>query len=82
MKQVVKLHSKMSLDAHRQTVETLRVEEMKASREEDKRMILAKIGDTDTFNVKVRHMLLNADSGLFSRWSSAVETAGILGKFS
>jgi len=79
MLQVLLVHSQSSLDRHRGRLEGLRVEDTEASREEDKCMILSKIGNTPLFNERLRDMILDEDTGLLARWQDSMAFAHALG---
>lgn len=70
--QHMKVHSHTMLDKNRGWLSKLRIEDMYATRLEDKTEILSKIEDKERFNRKLRKLVTVR---LFPRWSSLNRTA-------
>eukprot|EP00928_Gymnodinium_smaydae_P087822 TRINITY_DN72018_c0_g1_i1.p1 TRINITY_DN72018_c0_g1~~TRINITY_DN72018_c0_g1_i1.p1 ORF type:complete len:849 (-),score=55.58 TRINITY_DN72018_c0_g1_i1:116-2662(-) len=62
------VHSETALTEHIGELLTVRVEDCKASREEDKQAIIEKISDVAAFNKRLQERFFG-QSGLLSRWS-------------
>merc|ERR1712232_763328 len=67
MKQTLKIFSAAKLAQHSARLKNLRIEDMEATRPEDKDEILAGIPDTAAFNAHLQTMLF---SELFPSWAS------------
>jgi len=95
MIQSLKIHSSWSLAQKAETLRLLKIEDMEASRPEDKAEILATIADTAAFDAHVQHMLFeelipawgNTDDmeqmnriGSNARWIAYAETFGADGE--
>lgn len=77
--QTIQIHSAASVDRHYDCLATLDVRDCKASREEDKELILRKISDVDLFNSKLQSLILGED-GLFKDCVDAVQRSRIAAK--
>merc|ERR1712087_26137 len=62
----VKFHTLESLELHQGALMSLRVQDMEASRPEDKEMILRRIDDLDDFNDTLRWIILDEDTGILA----------------
>ncbi|CAE7481138.1 unnamed protein product [Symbiodinium natans] len=78
MGQRLLFHSQSNLDMHRESLDALKVEEMQASRPEDVKMILRKIGDVARFNDNLRWMILDEEKGLLKSWKDATDIANVV----
>jgi hypothetical protein len=77
--QEVLFHSEASLSEHKAMLSTLRVENMGASRAEDKEHILAAIGDTNSFNEELRKLIIDENTGLIAVWLDGAAVASSIG---
>jgi len=79
IKSSVKILSEIILDTHYDMLTVLDVQECKASRVEDKDMILAKITDTAVFNLHLQECIFGT-AGLFHQWRDGQEQARQIGR--
>jgi hypothetical protein len=77
---VVKCHTRKSLELHHSALMDMRVQDMEASRPEDKAMILARIDNIDDFNDTLRWIILDEDTGIFATWQDSLQSSGQLGR--
>jgi hypothetical protein len=95
IRQSLKIHSSWSLDKHSQRLMELKVENMDATRPEDKAEILAGIPDKDDFDANVQQLIFNqlipawqnfddmeqmSRVGRLARWVHTGQTLGIYKK--
>jgi len=68
------------LDKHYEGLVALDVRNCRASRAEDKDMILARIGDTHAFNMTLQWAIFGTQ-GLLGKWIDGQQRAAIIGRF-
>lgn len=68
MKQNLKVRSRSTLSLHEDALRSLRVEEMRASRQEDVEEILKTINDKEKFNESLQDLIFDEKDGLLSAW--------------
>eukprot|EP00928_Gymnodinium_smaydae_P015608 TRINITY_DN15782_c0_g1_i2.p1 TRINITY_DN15782_c0_g1~~TRINITY_DN15782_c0_g1_i2.p1 ORF type:complete len:765 (-),score=112.16 TRINITY_DN15782_c0_g1_i2:121-2415(-) len=80
LQQRMVLCSRATLDACRELLQDLRVENMQASNPADKVHILSRIADKTAFNDDIKSLIFS-QGGLLDSWSNGFCLATILGKF-
>ena len=71
MTQILLVRNKDTLLRRQHMLEGLRVQDMKASRQQDVDVILAKIPNKDAFNQRRRSLILDRNVGLLTAWKQA-----------
>jgi len=77
--QRILLHSQEMLDYHYDSLSLIDVRNCKASRVEDKELILKRINDPSSFNVQLQWTIFGT-KGLFSKWLDGQERAALIGR--
>lgn len=80
LQQSMCLCSKDDLSQHERALRELRVENMQASIEADKQLILSKIEDKAAFNAEVQRLIFDK-GGLLESWQCGLEMVSALGYF-
>jgi len=75
----IMIHSEEMLDRHYESLSTIDVRDCRASRVEDKLMILQKIRDVDTFNTQLQWAIFGTQ-GVFSRLIDAQDRAALIAR--
>lgn len=76
---VMKIHSEELLDHYYNELSRLDVRACKASRAEDKAMILYRIRNVDAFNARLQWLIFGSQ-GLFKSWADAHQRAKMVGR--